>query len=154
MMMAGALLLCVSGVMISCNSQQNQTDTSVADSTDVKAQEEVAVPDEPQEETVSPADEPEEEASQLTYANMAGIYDSYNEKGNSESRIRLNEDGTATWNMIGSLHLTGYTYTISGNTICMKVKGVDSEEECYDYDPDTRTLQNEQGAVYYRQVVN
>ena len=34
----------------------------------------------------------------------------------------------------------------------MKAKGVDSEEECYEYDSDTRTLKNEQGAVYYRQV--
>ena len=27
-----------------------------------------------------------------------------------------------------------YTYRIEGNTICMKAKGVDSEEECYEYD--------------------
>ena len=52
----------------------------------------------------------------------------------------------------GSLNYTEYTYRIEGNTICMKAKGVDSEEECYEYDPDTRTLKNEQGAVYYRQV--
>lgn len=95
--------------------------------------------------------EPAGDESQLTYANMAGIYDSFNEEGGNESRIGLNEDGTATWNMIGSLHYTEYTYTINGNTICLKVKDVDSEDECYDYDPDTRTLKNEQGAIYYRQ---
>ena len=96
-------------------------------------------------------DEPlEEETKVLTFANMAGIYD--DEK--QESRFCLNEDGTATWGMIGSLNYTEYTYTINGNTICLKPKGVESEEDCYDYDEDTRTLKNEQGAVYYRQVVD
>ncbi len=94
-------------------------------------------------------DEPlEEETKELTFANMAGIYD--DEK--QESRFCLNEDGTATWGMIGSLNYTEYTYTINGNTICLKPKGVESEDDCYDYDEDTRTLKNEQGAVYYRQV--
>ena len=98
--------------------------------------------------------EPLEEKVGLTFANMAGIYDSFNEEGGNESRISLNEDGTATWNMIGSLHFTEYTYTINGNTICMKPKGVESEDDCYEYDENTRTLKNEQGAVYYRQVVD
>ena len=94
-------------------------------------------------------DEPlEEETKELTFANMAGIYD--DEK--QESRFCLNEDGTATWGMIGSLNYTEYTYTINGNTICLKPKGVESEDDCYDYDENTRTLKNEQGAVYYRQV--
>ena len=97
--------------------------------------------------------EPGEEASELTFANMDGIYDSLDEDMNSESRICLHADGTATWGMIGSLHYTEYTYTIKGHTICMKPKDVDSEEDCYEYDEDTRTLKNEQGAVYYRQVV-
>ena len=96
--------------------------------------------------------EPQEDASELTYANMDGIYDSLDENMNSVSRISLNADGTATWCMVGSLNYTEYTYRIEGNTICMKAKGVDSEEECYEYDPDTRTLKNEQGSVYYRQV--
>ena len=62
-------------------------------------------------------DEPmEEETQELTFANMAGIYD--DEK--QESRFCLNEDGTATWGMIGSLNYTEYTYTINGNTICLK----------------------------------
>ena len=93
--------------------------------------------------------EPLEEVQELTFANMAGIYD--DEK--QESRFCLNEDGTATWCMIGSLNYTEYTYTINGKTICLKPKGVESEDDCYDYDEDTRTLKNEQGAVYYRQVV-
>ena len=96
--------------------------------------------------------EPQEDASELTYANMDGIYDSLDENMNNVSRISLNADGTATWCMVGSLNYTEYTYRIEGNTICMKAKGVDSEEECYEYDPDTRTLKNEQGAVYYRLV--
>ena len=91
-------------------------------------------------------------ALELTYANMNGIYDSLDENMNSVSRISLHADGTASWCMIGSLNYTEYTYRIEGNTICMKAKGVDSEEECYEYDSDTRTLKNEQGAVYYRQV--
>jgi len=95
-------------------------------------------------------DEPLEEETGLTFANMAGIYDDENQ----ESRFCLNEDGTATWGMIGSLHFTEYTYTINGNTICLKAKDVESEDDCYEYDEDTRTLKNEQGTVYYRQVVD
>ena len=99
---------------------------------------------------------PQEEASELelNYTNMNGVYDSLDEDMNSVSRISLNADGTATWCMVGSLNYTEYTYRIEGNTICMKAKGVDSEEECYEYDSDTRTLKNEQGAVFYRQVVD
>lgn len=95
-------------------------------------------------------DEPLEEVQELTFANVAGIYD--DEK--QESRFCLNEDGTATWGMIGSLNYTEYTYTINGNTICLKPNGVESEDDCYDFDENTRTLKNEQGAVYYRQVVD
>ena len=94
-------------------------------------------------------DEPLEEVQELTFANMAGIYD--DEK--QESRFCLNEDGTATWVMIGSLNYTEYTYTINGKTICLKPKGVESEDDCYDYDENTRTLKNEQGDVYYRQII-
>ena len=53
-----------------------------------------------------------------------------------------------------SLNYTEYTYTINGKIICLKVKGVESEDDCYEYDPDTGTLKNEQGAVYYRQIVD
>ena len=91
-------------------------------------------------------DEPLEEETGLTFANMAGIYDDERQ----ESRFSLLEDGTATWGMIGSLHFTEYTYTINGHTICLKPKGVDSEDDCYEYDKNTRTLKNEQGTVYYR----
>ena len=96
--------------------------------------------------------EPDEEASDLSFASLAGVYDSLGEDGSSESRFCLNDDGTATWNMIGSLHFTEYTYSIERNVICLKVKGLDTEEECYVYDSDARALKNEQGAVYYRQV--
>jgi len=119
-------------MLMACGGKKAQTESSEAannDSTAILAQ---------------------EETKELTFANMAGIYD--DEK--QESRFCLNEDGTATWGMIGSLNYTEYTYTINGNTICLKPKGVESEEDCYDYDEDTRTLKNEQGAVYYRQVVD
>ena len=94
----------------------------------------------------------QEAAPELTYANMVGIYDSFNEDGGNESRIGLQEDGTAIWNMIGSLNYTEFKYTIKGNTICLSPIGVDSEEDCYEYDPETRSLKNEQGAIYYRQT--
>lgn len=97
-------------------------------------------------------DAPAEGSSALTYENMEGIYDSLDDQMNSVSRIALNSDGTATWSMVGSLNYTEYTYTINGSTICMKAKDVDSEEDCYEYDENTRTLKNEQGEVYYRQV--
>ena len=123
-------ILMISAVimLLACGGKKAQTDTTDAvdiDSTAILAQEE------------------------LTFANMAGIYD--DEK--QESRFCLNEDGTATWCMIGSLNYTEYTYTINGNTICLKPKGVESEDDCYDYDEDTRTLKNEQGTIYYRQIV-
>ena len=95
--------------------------------------------------------EQEEDTPEQTFATMEGIYDSFDEDGTSKSRICLNDDGTASWGMIGSLHHTEYTYTINGNTICMNTKDVDSEEDCYEYDPDSRALRNEQGAVFYRQ---
>ena len=66
-------------------------------------------------------------------------------------RLECNDDGTATWCVVGSLHYTEYTYTIEGSTICMAPKDTDSEEDCYESDPDTRTLKNEQGVVYYIQ---
>lgn len=98
--------------------------------------------------------EPEEGLAELTYENMEGIYDSLDDSMNSVSRFRLNKDGTATWAIVGSLNSTEYTYTIKGHTICLKVKEVNSEEDCYEYDEDTRTLKNEQGAVYYRQMTD
>ena len=102
--------------------------------------------------SVAPTDTTKAEPAVFTYENMEGIYDSLDEQMNSESRISLMKDGTATWGMIGSLNYTEYTYTIRGNNICLSPKDTDSEEDCYVYDPDTRTLKNEQGAVYYRQV--
>ena len=86
----------------------------------------------------------------LTFADVAGIYDSFDEEGNSESRFALNEDGTAAWGMIGSLNFTPYTYTIDGNTIILRPDGVDTEDDVYDYDPVKGTLTNEQGECYQR----
>ena len=130
-MRRSVLMIAALMMLIACGGKKAQTestDTAVIDSTVILAQEEIQV---------------------LTFANMAGIYDDEEQ----ESRFCLNEDGTATWGMIGSLNYTEYTYTINGNTICLKPKGVESEDDCYDYDENTRTLKNEQGAVYYRQVV-
>ena len=126
------LMIAALMMLIACGGKKAQTestDTAVIDSTVILVQEEI---------------------QELTFANMAGIYDDEEQ----ESRFCLNEDGTATWGMIGSLNYTEYTYTINGNTICLKPKGVESEDDCYDYDENTRTLKNEQGEVYYRQVVD
>ena len=130
-------ILMISALMMlmACGGKKSQTesaDAAFTDSTVILAQEEMTGL-----------------IKELTFANMAGIYD--DEK--QESRFCLNEDGTATWGMIGSLNYTEYTYTINGKTICLKPKGVESEDDCYDYDEDTRTLKNEQGTVYYRQIV-
>lgn len=92
------------------------------------------------------------EVRDMTFEEAAGVYESLDDNMNAVARIVLMADGTATWVMIGSLNYSNYTYTIHGNTICMKIKDIETEEECYDYDEDTRTLKNEQGAVYYRQI--
>ena len=89
----------------------------------------------------------------LTFENMAGVYESLDDDFNSESRLVLNADGTATWNMIGSLTVSNYTYTINGNTICLTLVDLDDDEEdCYEYSEDERALKNANGEVFYRQV--
>ena len=85
----------------------------------------------------------------LTYKSVAGIYDSYDEDGGNQERISLNADGTATWNMVGSLHFTEFTYTIKGNTI--RVKEVDGSTTNYTYDPKARTLKSPNGTIYHWQ---
>jgi len=89
----------------------------------------------------------------LTFENMAGVYESLDDDFNSESRLVLEADGTASWCMIGSLTISEYTYTISGNTICLSLVGFDDDEkECYEYNADERALKNAEGAVFYRQI--
>ena len=135
--------------MVSCDGKTAKDGDN--DSTATSVQEENAKDADGQEEADltegSDLEEPQEEVQDLTFADVAGIYDDENQ----ESRFCLNEDGTATWGMIGSLHYTEYSYTIDGNTICLRPVDVESEDDCYDYDEDTRTLKNEQGAVYYRE---
>ena len=79
----------------------------------------------------------------LTYADLAGIYDDEEQ----ESRVCLFDDGSATWNMIGSLNYAEYTYVIRGNGLYF-----DNEEATgtpdYTYDPDKKTLTESDGTVY------
>ena len=138
------LLVTLAGlVFASCNSKQNQAnaaetvDSTVVDSVQVDSQQEKKV---------------EKEVPDMTFEEAAGVYETLDENMNGVSRFVLKADGTATWCMIGSLNYTEYTYTIHGNTICMTPKGVDSEDDCYDYDADTRSMKNEQGTIYYRQI--
>ena len=88
-------------------------------------------------------------AVSLTYADVAGMYDTED----SESRVCLHEDGTATWNMIGSLNYAEYTYIIRGNKIYFDVEEVDDDTEpAYIYDPETKTLDGgEEDDIYYLQ---
>ena len=141
-------ILMIAAVMMfmACGGKKTQTESTDVVDIDPDGKEEES---NLMEDMRSYLNEPLEEVQELTFANMAGIYD--DEK--QESRFCLNEDGTVTWCMIGSLNYTEYTYTINGNTICLKPKGVESEDDCYDYDEDTRTLKNEQGTIYYRQIV-
>ena len=88
----------------------------------------------------------------MTFTEVAGVYETLDENMNSVSRFVLMADGTATWCMIGSLNYTKYTYTIQGNTICLTPKDIDTENDCYDYDSNTRSMKNEQGTIYYRQI--
>ena len=64
--------------------------------------------------------------------------------------MSLFDDGSATWNMIGSLHYTEFTYVIRGNGIY-----IDNEEATgtpdYTYDPDKKTLTDSEGTVYFLQ---
>ena len=131
----------------SCNGKQAQEQVTEAPA-------DSALVDKDSIQVVSPEEEKTEKQTvrDMTFEEAAGTYESLDENMNSEARIVLMADGTATWVMIGSLNYTSYTYRIQGNTICMKMKDYETEEECYDYDADTRTLKNEQGAVYYRQI--
>lgn len=146
------ILVCL--FIVSCNNQEKKDrKADSAESKEVVSEQQQPVQEDAEsltQGTEQPAPE-EELLSEYTYANIAGTYDSYNEDGGNESRIVLLKDGTATWCMIGSLNFTEYTYTIHGNTICLKYSD-DTEEDCYEYDANTRSLRNEQGAVYYRQV--
>ena len=87
----------------------------------------------------------------LTYASVAGMYDT----ADSETRVCLNEDGTATWNMIGSLHWTDFTYIISGNGIYLDVREVpEGAKPDYIYDPEKKTLKDGDGTLYYLQKMD
>lgn len=142
------LFITLSGfVFASCNGKQAQEQVTEAPA-------DSALVDKDSIQVVAPEEEKTEKQAvrDMTFEEAAGTYESLDENMNSEARIVLMADGTATWVMIGSLNYTSYTYRIQGNTICMKMKDYETEEECYDYDADTRTLKNEQGAVYYRQI--
>lgn len=94
-----------------------------------------------------------EESVALTFADVAGMYDSFNESGGNESRVVLFKDGSATWNMIGSLNFTEYTYAISGNGIYFDCEEADlaAATPDYVYDPVEKTLTEASGTIYYLQ---
>ena len=95
--------------------------------------------------TVAP--DPETPAVQaettLTFADLAGIYDDEEQ----ESRVCLFDDGSATWNMIGSLNYAEYTYVIRGTGIYFDNPEATGTPD-YTYDPDKKTLTESDGTVY------
>ena len=130
-------------LLAACNNSSKKQESD--QSSDEQTTEEQSVDEQALDETEAPA---------LSFADVAGIYDSFNEDGGNEYRISLNDDGTATWNVIGSLHWTDYTYTIQGNTICLQVNDVEAESECYDYDPSAKSLSSDDGTTYFLQDID
>ncbi len=94
----------------------------------------------------APAVQAEEPAAPLTFADVAGIYDD----AEQESRVCLGDDGTATWNMIGSLHFTEFTYVIRDNGIYLDDAEATGTPD-YTYDPEKKTLTDGDGTVYFLQ---
>lgn len=87
----------------------------------------------------------------LTYDEVADTYYTFDEEGNEESVFYLGSDGTATWNMLGSLTISEYNYTISGNKIILTSDFFDEGETAvYICDPEKGTLTSEDGTEVYR----
>ncbi|MCR5679387.1 MAG: hypothetical protein K6G08_04130 [Prevotella sp.] len=104
------------------------------------------------EEAETSATEAGESQPELSFADLAGIYECVDEDGYTTYRLSLGDDGTATWVVVGSLNYTEFTYTIEGSSICLDSMDGDSEKDCLDYDPVKKTLStNATGVVYERQ---
>ncbi len=89
-----------------------------------------------------------QEEPDITVADIVGFYDSFNQEGCNEERMSFNDDGTATWNMIGSLHFTEFRYKIKGKRIFLISMDDNSETGYFDYDPEKKSLTSEGGTVY------
>ena len=139
-------LMCMAALLMmgSCNGNGNQAADTPEVTEDSAATEQVA-------DTSSSSVTEQQEVTTLTPADVAGIYEGYDEVGGYDSRIVLYDNGTATWNMVGSTNSVEYTYTIKGGTICLLMDDAEAEEDCYDYDPVKKTLSNEQGETYQYQ---
>lgn len=88
---------------------------------------------------------------ELTYRNLAGTYDTED----YQMRVVLDLNGTATWNMIGSLHWSEYSYIIKGNGVFFDVKEVDENTKPnFIYDPQKKTLDDGNGNIYILQPEN
>ena len=134
------ILLALAAVLLvaSCNNskkQQTEEQTPETEQTEIQQQE---------------AQQPQEEPD-VAVADIVGYYDSFNQEGGNEERISILEDGTATWNMIGSLNFSEYTYKIKGKRIYLTLTIDDSEPSCYVYDPEKKTLTSEGETVYFFQ---
>ena len=138
-------LLALAAVLLvaSCNNskkQQTEEQTPAAQQTEIQ-----------QPEAQQPQQEAQIQEPDVAVADVVGYYDSFNQEGGNEERISLNDDGTATWNMIGSLHFTEFLYKIKGKRIFFTAMDDNSEAGYYDYDPEKNTLTSEGGTVYFLQ---
>lgn len=87
-------------------------------------------------------------APALTYAEVAGTYESYNEDGTVDSRFVLTEDGNIRW--IYENDYLEYPYVIRGNRIYDAATEVGAQtRNTYVYDPATRNILSF-NTVYYR----
>ena len=104
----------------------------------------------PENEATTEIIEEQEPEVNLTYEDVAGAYYTYDDEGYEESVFYLGTDGTASWNMIGSLTISEYNYTLSGNKIILTADYFDEGETAiYIYNAEEGTVTNEQGTVYY-----
>ena len=104
----------------------------------------------PETETTTESSMEQKPEVELAFEDVAGAYYTYDDEGNEESVFYLGTDGTASWNMIGSLTISEYNYTLSGNKIILTADYFDEGETAiYLYNAEDGTITNEQGTVYY-----
>lgn len=89
-------------------------------------------------------------APALTYADVAGTYESYNEDGTIDSRLVLTQDGSIRWSYGEQTDYLEYPFIIRGNGIYQDMNEVDAQTRpSYIFDPETRNLLS-YGTVYHR----
>lgn len=89
-------------------------------------------------------------APALTYADVAGTYESYNEDETIDSRLVLTQEGYIRWSYGEQTDYLEYPFIIRGNGIYQDMNEVDAQTRpSYIFDPETRNLLS-YGTVYHR----